>query len=244
MRNLSLTSPHMKGDDVRMLQDALKGKGWLQGAADGEFGPDTARAVYRAKYWLGYRKPDNHAGDLLYGYILGRGKPTLAMKLRVASRSRVAKKKPIRLKMWDEAGKWIGVKENPFGSNRCKFSLWYGLIGPWCAMFVTWCATVAKSLAFKRGVHYAYVPYIVADARAGRNNVAITYKPLTGDIVCFDWDNDGIADHTGLFGKWINSTTFTTREGNTGHTNASNGGEVLPMQRSKSDVIAFVHVGR
>lgn len=247
MRDLSLTSPHMKGDDVGVLQDALKSRGWLQGAVDDEFGPDTARAVYRAKYWLGYRKPDNHASDLLYSYLVGRKKPSLLMQTRITNRKRLAKKKPIRLKMWEEAGKWLHVKENPFGSNRIKFSLWYGVIGPWCAMFVTWCGTVAKSKAFNKAKgRYAYCPYIVADGRAGRNDLAITYKPQTGDLALFDWDNDGVADHIEFFGSWSDKrhNIFHTRGGNTGHSNASNGGEVLPMQRSKSDVICFVHVGR
>lgn len=245
--NFSLTSPHMKGKFVEQLQRALKSKGYLQGNVDGEFGPDTARAVYRAKYWFGYKKPDQVAGDLLYSLLLGTKKPNPAMKLRIANRNRIAKQKPIRSKMWEEAGKWIGETEHPAGSNRSKFSLWYGLIGPWCAEFVSWCGVVAKSKAFEKGHKYAYVPYIVADARAGRNNLSITYKPQQGDIACFDWNHDGIADHTGLFGNWINTekTNFKGREGNTGPTDKSNGGMVLDSEvRHKSEVICFVHVGR
>jgi len=244
MRTLGLTSPHTKGNDVKVLQDALKGRGFLQGAVDGEFGPDTARSVYRAKYWLGYRKPDQHASDLLYSYLVNRKKISPLMQARVNNRKRIAKQTPIRMKMWNEARKWIGTKENPFGSNRVMFSLWYGVIGAWCDMFVSYCGVKAGSKAFKRGVVYSYVPTTLADARAGRNNLTITYKPLRGDLVLFDWDNDGVADHIGFFGVWLNQSEFGTIEGNTGHTNASNGGEVLPMKRSKSDVIAFVHVGR
>ena len=244
MRSLGLTSPHTKGDDVRALQDALRGRHFLSGAADGEFGPETHRAVYRAKYWLGYRKPDHRAGDLLYSYLVRRKKPSPLMQARIKARQRIAKQTPIRMKMWNEARKWIHTKENPYGSNRVKFSLWYGMIGPWCDMFVSWCGVIAGSKAFKKGVDYSYVPTTLADARVGRNYLTITHKPLRGDLVLFDWDNDGIADHIGLFGTWINQNTFGTIEGNTGHTNASNGGEVLPMKRSTSDVIAFVHVGR
>jgi hypothetical protein len=246
MRTMGLTSPHTQGNDVRQLQEALKARGYLQGGLDGEFGPDTARAVFRAKYWLGYRKPDQHASDLLMDYLNKKKEPTLVMKARIRSRKKIAAQTPIRIKMWNEAQKWIGTKENPFGSNRVRFSLWYGLIGPWCAEFATWCGTIAGSKVFKRGSRYAYCPYIVSDARAGRNNLAITYRPLRGDLVLFDWDNDGVADHIELFGKWlgVGGKEFGTVGGNTGHTNASNGGEVLPMKRSKSDVICFVHVGR
>lgn len=239
---LSETTPHMKGNNVLRLQKALKLYNYLQGKVDGEYGPDTARAVYRAKYWLGYVRPNKVAGDMLLNYLEGRRALTPIMKKRVMTRSAAAKKKPLRLKMWDEASKWIGTKEYPPDSNKVVFSLWYGLIGPWCAMFVSYCGVKVGSKAFSKGHKYAYVPYIVADARAGRNNLAITYKPQTGDIVCFDWDNDGVADHVGLFGEW-KGAGFTTIEGNTGYANASNGGEVLDMKRSKSDVLCFVHVG-
>lgn len=244
MKTLGLTSPHTKGEDVKALQFQLKKHDYLQGAVDGEFGPDTARAVFRAKYWLGYRKPDQHASNLLFDYLRGNKKPSPVMRARIKNRKRILKRTPIRLKMWKEANKWIGTKESPFGSNRVKFSIWYGLIGAWCDMFVTWCALVAGSKAFKRGRFYAYVPYTLADARAGRNNLAITYRPKRGDLALFDWNNDGVADHIEFFGKWLTQSEFGTVGGNTGHTNASNGGEVLAMRRSKSDVIAFVHVGR
>lgn len=242
--DVALTTPHTKGLEVTRLQKALKAKNWLEGAVDGEFGPDTARAVKRAKYWLGYRKPDKRASDLLMSYLSGKS-TTPAMKLRAANRRRIAKQKPVRLKMWDEAQKHIGVKEHPAGTNRCRFSLWYGLIGAWCAMFVTWDGVVAKSKAFRRGKYYAYVPYVVADARRGVNNLAVTYFPQQGDLVCFDWGHDGVADHIGLFGAWTKEKgTFTTVEGNTGIGNDSNGGEVMRRTRNKSQVICFVHVGK
>src|SRR6266496_4637002 len=220
---ITLVSPHTKGPAVLALQRQLAKHGYLQGDTDAEFGPDTARAVYRAKYWLGYRKPDQVAGDLLYSLLKGTKKPNPAMKARIIRRNRLKKKEPIRLKMWRESGKYIGMKESPFGSNKVLFSFWYGVIGAWCAMFVSYNGVKVGSLTFKKGKLYAYCPYIVNDAKAGRNNLAITYKPETGNLGLFDWDNDGVADHIGLFGKWINQTTFSTREGNTGHTNASNG---------------------
>jgi hypothetical protein len=222
----------------------LQKRGYLQGTPDGEFGPDTARAVHRAKYWLGYRKPDQVAGDYLYGLLKGVEKPTAVMKVRIANRKRAAKSKPLRLKMWEEAGKYIGQTEHPPNSNRSMFSLWYGVIGAWCAMFVSYVGVKVGSGVFKRGHFYAYVPYVLADARAGRNNLAITYFPQMGDLALFDWDKNGVPDHIGLFGNWlVAKSTFTGREGNTGPSDRSNGGMVMNTQRNKSDVIAFVHVG-
>jgi len=243
---ITLVSPHTKGSHVKALQRVLHKHGYLQGKIDGEYGPDVARAVFRAKYWFGYRKPDQVAGDLLYSLLKGTKKMTPAMKVRQLKRKRVAKKTPIRLKMWAEAGKQLGQTEHPPNSNRSKFSLWYGIIGAWCAMFVSWCGVAAKSVAFKRGKHYAYVPYMANDAKAGRNNLAITYKPETGDTVTYDWDNDGVPDHTGLFGRWLNKehTRFLAREGNTGHSNRSNGGMSMEVERSVTDVYCFIHVGK
>lgn len=243
---LTLVSPHTKGPHVRALQNQLKRHGYLQGKPDGEFGPDTARAVYRAKYWLGYRKPDQVAGDMLYSLLKGVTKPNVAMRLRTTKRSRVAKKTSYGEKLWKEAGKYIGQTEHPRNSNRSMFSVWYGVIGAWCAMFCSYCGVRVGSRVFKRGKFYAYVPYILADARAGRNSLAITYNPTKGNLALFDWDNDGVPDHVGFFGSWTSDskTKFNGREGNTGPTNFSNGGMVMNTVRNKSDVIAFVHVGR
>jgi cell wall-associated NlpC family hydrolase len=33
----------------------------------------------------------------------------------------------------------LGTIESPAGSNKVKYSTWYGLTGPWCVMFVMWC---------------------------------------------------------------------------------------------------------
>lgn len=33
----------------------------------------------------------------------------------------------------------IGTGEQRPGSNRVPYSDWYGVRGPWCAMFVSWC---------------------------------------------------------------------------------------------------------
>jgi CHAP domain/Putative peptidoglycan binding domain len=246
--NLTITTPYMRGDDVRKIQTPLKIKGYLQGDVDGVYGPDTARAVYRAKYWLGYPigEVDQVAGDLFFAYITGDKDPTKAMLARTKDRQLAAAGKPIRQKMIEEADNWIGTKENPFGSNECKFSKWYGLTGPWCAMFVTWCGITVGSKAFIRGMNYAYVPYIVSNARAGRNWLAVTYEPKYGDLVTFDWDNDKLADHIGFFDHWLYGAKmkFRTIEGNTSVGNDSNGGEVMERERDKSDVLAFIHVGQ
>jgi hypothetical protein len=127
----------------------------------------------------------------------------------------------------------LGVKESPAGSNVVKFSSWYGLTGPWCAMFATWCyETKGDSPSFVRGSRYAYVPYIVSDARGGRYGLSVASSPIAGDLVCYDWQRDGEYDHVGLFEAWTGGSSFTAIEGNTSTSNNSNGGEVMRRTRS------------
>jgi hypothetical protein len=146
-----------------------------------------------------------------------------------------------------KALKEIGVKESPPDSNQCKYTAWYNMVGPWCAMFCTWSDQLGGSptKSFVRGSKYAYVPYIVNDARLGTNGLSVTSDPLPGDLVCFDWDRDGEFDHVGLFEKWTDKSagTFQAIEGNTSTSNNSNGGEVMRRSRNKnSQGTVFVKV--
>lgn len=147
-----------------------------------------------------------------------------------------------------ECVKWLGTKENPFGSNRCKFSDWYGMVGPWCAMFQTYCwETVAQNTgqdmpSFMRGVYYAYVPYILNDARVKTRGLSITTSPQPGDLVLYDWNRNYVPDHIGIFESG-NATSWVAIEGNTSTGNNSNGGEVMRRNRNIRDgLITFVRV--
>lgn len=60
-RELRLTSPYMRGDDVRELQRALKEQGYDPGQIDGIFGKKTERAVKRFQKASGL-KADGIAG--------------------------------------------------------------------------------------------------------------------------------------------------------------------------------------
>jgi peptidoglycan hydrolase-like protein with peptidoglycan-binding domain len=245
MRTLKLTSPMMRGDDVKRLQQGLIKRGYLKDQADSVYGNLTAQAVYRAKFWLGYRVPDQAASGLLLSYLEGK-ETTPEMKKRAAERKKAQSQIPMRQKALNYLNTKIGVKENPAGSNRVPFaSEWYGLIGPWCAMAVTRAYVEAGSKGFAKGSRWAYVPYIVADAQHARNGLTLTRDPQPGDIVCFDWDG-GVADHVGLFRRWLNRAqgTFESVEGNTSVGNDSNGGEVMVRQRKTSQVEAFVHCAR
>ena len=246
---LSVTSPYTAGAMVSHAQKVLNGnnvfnRDFLQGAVDGVFGEETGRACIRAKYWLGYPTAalDPTYGEKVDGYLHGLEQPTRDMMVRRELREKAVADTPLAVKALRQAQAQIGVKEKPAGSNKVLFSDWYGIRGPWCAMFVTWCYDRSGSKAFTRGSRYAYVPYIVNDARAGRNGLSVTRAPLPGDVVCYDWDG-GVADHTGLFEKGSRDM-FHAIEGNTSVGNDSNGGEVMRRSRQGSQVECFVRVGR
>jgi len=138
----------------------------------------------------------------------------------------------------------LGVKESPPDTNNVKYCSWYGMTGPWCAMFMTWCfelgaQDIAKdSPSFKKGVNYSYVPYIVGDARAARNGLRTVDSDQVqpGDLVCYDWQRDGTYDHVGVFEKWITGAAdFQAIEGNTSADSGgsqSNGGGVYRRTRN------------
>lgn len=243
LRNLHLTTPLLHGPDVEQLQELLTKAGYLHAQADGQFGPLTAQAVYRAKYWFGYLKPDQVAGPVLYDLLLGKSKPTLAMRLLAEKRKTQKPQVPLRVKALELFSQKLGTKESPPESNRCWATVWYGQVGPWCAMSVSWAYVNAGSKAFSRGRYYAYVPYIVGDARAGRNGLTVIRNPQPGDLVCYDWNRDGVADHVGLFEREVPGG-FTAVEGNTSVGNDSNGGEVMRRNRQYNLVQVFVHVSK
>lgn len=242
---LFLHSPHAKGQHVLQLQSLLKAHGYYHAALDSEFGVLTSQAVYRAKFWLGVRKPNHIAGPDLFSLLEGHTQQTRAMKIRAALRKRRALKKLASVRLVAEAKKHLGVKEVPAGSNEVLFSKWYGMVGSWCAMFVSYCAAKVGYKQFQAGVRYAYVPYVVDDARAGRHGLVLVHysNVRAGDLVCYDWDRDGTADHIGIFEKKESTSQFVAIEGNTAVGNDSNGGEVMERKdRYVSEVLAFVRI--
>lgn len=248
MRTLKLTSPHLKGHDVEHAQTLLtRGRFGIfhPGTIDGEYGEATAAAVRRAKWALGYptKEVNGAFGDKLEGLLSGTKALPILYALRRKKRLTPA---PATLaqKALVSAAKQLGVKESPADSNRVLFSQWYGLTGPWCAMFVSWNYVAAGSKSFKAGQHYAYCPYILSDAKAGRNGLQLVSSPQPGDIVLYCWNGTGVPEHTGLFERWLDSkgSSFSAIEGNTSAGNDANGGEVQRRQRDRSLVVAFVRV--
>lgn len=94
---------------------------------------------------------------------------------------------------------------------------WYGFGGrvEWCACFVSWCANECGYIEDGSVPKFAYCPTGVQwfkDAGRWRDR---GHVPQPGDIVFFDWENDGVSDHVGIVESCDGSTVFTI-EGNSG----------------------------
>lgn len=134
----------------------------------------------------------------------------------------------------------LGIKEYPAGSNRQKYGLWYGVNGvPWCAQFISWVLARAHMNEL-RGVQNdkgsAYCPYIEDYYRQQGRWYGSANR---GDIVLFDWGQDGVSDHIGFIERIDSHNTFTTIEGNTSASSNSNGGEVQRRTRYMSQIRGF-----
>lgn len=265
---LFLHSPHMKGPRVAHLQMLLKKRGFYHGLVDAELGILTHQAIWRAKYWVGYRKPNHLAGDILISYLDGSKKPTSRMRVTRALRVKKSKQVSKGELLVREASGHLGIKESPPGSNQVKFSQWYGMVGAWCAMFVSYVARRVGFKQFKPGVFVAYVPFILAKAKLGMEGLVIVHPASIkdGDVLCYDWpgESPGTPDHTGFFASEktlkkyapmslqnairafgpLSANEFWAIEGNTAVGNNSNGGQVMLRKRNFNTVEGIARITR
>lgn len=115
--------------------------------------------------------------------------------------------------------------------------------GAWCAAFVSWVYRHAgRALpAIDHPWGYSYCPSAVAWAKKNKMwDADGHYQP--GDIIFFDWDIDGVADHTGIVVA-DNGQVVTTIEGNTSPDDSgsqSNGGGVYQRHRPHNATILGV----
>lgn len=154
-----------------------------------------------------------------------------------------------RLKIVDHAKIYIGVKEEPAGSNLGplhapyahiieKWQRWAaGVTGyPWCSAFVCGVIREVTNLVVPTP-RRASVEYFELWAQSVG---AIVNRPLRGDIVCYDWNADNWYDHIGFVDRvlalrWLGARfvgTIRTVEGNTSAGNDSNGGQVQIRYRN------------
>ena len=121
-----------------------------------------------------------------------------------------------------------------------RHGAYFGASGvPFCAMFVTWC--FRQWDATPPGGDFAYVPHVIQRA-AATDQLVNKYDAEFGDIVCFDWDGDGVADHVGFVyenhGSYVQTVEGNTSSGSGG--SQSNGGGVYSRARYWEDICAVV----
>lgn len=155
---------------------------------------------------------------------------------------------------------YIGVREQPPGSNRGKLiDLWNERAG--VPVGSSYCCAFVHSNFSEVGVEVdgdgskgdddAYVPSMYSECSA--KGMARS-RPYRGYVVCFDWNQDGILDHTGHIEKvlalrWAGSRfvgLLRTVEANTGSGlsgSQSDGDGVYRRWRWVNSSTRFLRVG-
>ncbi|MEG0709305.1 MAG: lysozyme family protein [Longicatena sp.] len=114
------------------------------------------------------------------------------------------------------SGKIVDIALSQVGNVGGKpYWEWYGFNSrvEWCACFISWCAEQAGLIENGIIPKFAYCPTGIQwfkDKGRWQNR---NYVPTSGDIIFFDWENDGISDHVGIVEKVENNIIYTI-EGN------------------------------
>jgi len=146
----------------------------------------------------------------------------------------------------NKALSYVGTKESPANSNNVIFNTHYygmavsGASYPWCCAFVWDIFRMAgASDLFYNGCKTAYCPSV--DLWGSQEKITVPKNQgQYGDIVLFDFDKSGVADHIGFIYSKNADGSYETIEGNTAVGNDSNGGEVMKRTRSQSTIKTII----
>ena len=117
---------------------------------------------------------------------------------------------------------WLGCKESN-KSNKPIVDLYNSNMGtrfsyktPWCAIFVS--AVAIKSGTTSIIVRGSYCPSVINVYKKSKVSnykygAGSNYVPKAGDVIFFDWNRNGVPDHTGLVAS-VSGNTVKTIEGN------------------------------
>jgi hypothetical protein len=144
----------------------------------------------------------------------------------------------------DFAKKEVGYKEGVNNDN--KYGVWYGLNHqPWCMIFVVWCfnqAGLGSKILKTAGVE-------ALEAWAIKNKFTVPVaKVQANDLLLFDWDHAGHAEHIEIAAEGIDAKThlIPTVGGNTGPdhvgVNQSNGDGVYSKVRSTTVIRTVIRI--
>lgn len=88
--------------------------------------------------------------------------------------------------------------------------------GPWCCAEVSLVYGETNKKLFYGGKYCTYCPNALKWARAFLAEIPM-YLSMGGDLIFFDWNNNGVPDHIGEVDYKIDTDTIATVEGNTGN---------------------------
>lgn len=97
---------------------------------------------------------------------------------------------------------------------------WYGFTSrvEWCACFVSWVANQAGYIDTNVVPKFSGVIQGINWFKAVGEWKEAGFVPNPGDIIFFDWENDGSADHVGIVEKVENNTVHTVEGNSNGDT--------------------------
>lgn len=127
----------------------------------------------------------------------------------------------------------LGYREG--ANNNTKYGAWYGLNNqPWCDMFVSWCFDQAGGADI--GGHFAYCP---SHVNWFKNRGQWFTTPQRGDVIFYDWNLDGVADHVGLVENVLDGLYPGAIEGNSSDGNTSEGVAVARHSRATKWILGY-----
>lgn len=215
------------GADVQKLQEALKKHGYSAGTIDGNFGANTRSAVVKFQRAKGL-EADGVVGPSTWRALNG------AVSSTPVNPTQPANDAQFRSRLLDVARGEIGNVET--GSNKGEILKYPNAFGrgseAWCADFTSWVSKQSGG-----NMNNPWTPGVVAELKRsgdwkGKSN------PQPGDLVLFDWDGDGGADHIGLVEKVNADGSIGTIEGNTENEQTGKEG-VWRRTRTMGTVLGF-----
>lgn len=263
-RQLVLTTPHLRGPDVRQFQYSLNGLvdhyefDWRKIKADGTYGRRTRDLAHFAAWLIGLVDGGRLEVIREQGRITEEVQHLLRNpeKRSQADRAREEDRKPKMRKLRQEhsalreAQEFMlshkGVTESPPSSNQGPYPIdacqqWYGLERvPWCGCIVGFSIEKIGLGGEKTGTWWPHAETIRLDAEGGRNGlIDVAARNIQRFDVVTMWpggaDDD---DHvTWALGAVNSGGFFDTVEGNTSSAyRSSDGGIIETKQHHISEV--------
>ena len=110
----------------------------------------------------------------------------------------------------------VAIAQSQIGNEGGEtYWRWYGFEDhvDWCAIFVSWCADQAGMLETDSIPKYAVcddgIRWFIRNGKWYNRRI----EPKAGMIIFFDWDDDGVSEHTGIVEKCEDGLIYTI-EGN------------------------------